>query len=196
MPITGEAAVPARPGQGEDCRQIGELGKVLAESRDPAELLDAWQGWHRVGAPMRARYRRFVELASKGARGMGFSDVGAMWRAGYDMPADDFAREADRIWEQVKPLYLSLHAYVRTRLSEHYGATLVPPGGKIPAHLLGNMGQGEISAGRPGAGLGYDLAGCWKPGARRPGDGQGGRALLPRSALPRCRRPSGLGRCS
>jgi peptidyl-dipeptidase A len=62
-----------------------------------------------------------------------------MWRAGYDMPADDFAREADRIWEQVKPLYLSLHAYVRTRLSEHYGGTLVPPGGKIPAHLLGNM---------------------------------------------------------
>ena len=45
--------------------------------------------------------------------GWGFSDVGAMWRAGYDMPADDFAREADRIWEQVKPLYLSLHAYVR-----------------------------------------------------------------------------------
>ncbi|HEY9518924.1 MAG TPA: M2 family metallopeptidase, partial [Gemmatimonadales bacterium] len=86
---------PGKTGSGEDCRQIGELSKVLAESRDPAELLDAWQGWHRVGAPMRARYQRFVELANKGARGMGFSDAGAMWRAGYDMPADDFAREAD-----------------------------------------------------------------------------------------------------
>jgi len=135
----GSYCRPSTSGSGEDCRQIGELSKVLAESRDPAELLDAWQGWHRVGAPMRARYQRFVELANKGARGMGFSDAGAMWRAGYDMPADDFAREADRIWEQVKPLYLSLHAYVRTRLSEHYGGTLVPPGGKIPAHLLGNM---------------------------------------------------------
>ena len=135
----GSYCRPSTSGSGEDCRQIGELSKVLAESRDPAELLDAWQGWHRVGATMRARYQRFVELANKGARGMGFSDAGAMWRAGYDMPADDFAREADRIWEQVKPLYLSLHAYVRTRLSEHYGGTLVPPGGKIPAHLLGNM---------------------------------------------------------
>ena len=153
---------PSKTGSGEDCRQIGELSKVLAESRDPAELLDAWQGWHRVGAPMRARYQRFVELANKGARGMGFTDAGAMWRAGYDMPADEFAREADRIWEQVKPLYLSLHAYVRTRLSEHYGATLVPPGGKIPAHLLGNMWAQEwgniypLVAPRSGAAA-YDL---------------------------------------
>ena len=153
---------PRPSGAGEDCRQIGELSKVLAESRDPAELLDAWQGWHRVGAPMRARYRRFVELANKGARGMGFTDAGAMWRAGYDMPADDFAREADRIWAQVKPLYLSLHAYVRTRLSEHYGSTLVPPGGKIPAHLLGNMWAQEwgniypLVAPKSGA-VAYDL---------------------------------------
>jgi len=130
---------PAKTGSGQECRQIGELSKVLAENRDPAELLDAWQGWHRVGAPMRARYQRFVELANKGSRGMGFRDAGAMWRAGYDMPADDFAKEADRIWEQVKPLYLALHAYVRSRLSEHYGGSLVPPAGKIPVHLLGNM---------------------------------------------------------
>ena len=130
---------PAGTGGGQQCRQLGELSKVLAESRDPAELLDAWQGWHRVGAPMRARYARFVELANKGARGMGFADAGSMWRAGYDMPADDFAKEVERIWEQVKPLYLSLHAYVRARLVERYGPELVPPGGLIPAHLLGNM---------------------------------------------------------
>jgi peptidyl-dipeptidase A len=130
---------PAPGGNGQECRQLGELSRVLAESRDPAALLDAWKGWHAVGAPMRARYQRFVVLANAGARGMGFKDAGAMWRAGYDMPADDFAAEADRIWEQVKPLYLSLHAYVRSRLSAKYGAELVPPGGTIPAHLLGNM---------------------------------------------------------
>jgi peptidyl-dipeptidase A len=130
---------PAKTGGGQECRQLGELSKVLVESRDPAELLDAWQGWHRVGAPMRSRYQRFVELANKGARGMGFADAGAMWRSGYDMAPDAFAREADRIWEQVKPLYLALHAYVRARLVEQYGAQVVPPEGMIPAHLLGNM---------------------------------------------------------
>ena len=159
----GSYCRPARTGTGQDCRQIGELSKVLAESRDPAELLDAWQGWHRVGAPMRSRYQRFVELANKGSRGMGFRDAGAMWRAGYDMPADDFAKEADRIWEQVKPLYLALHAYVRTRLSERYGSQLVPAAGKIPAHLLGNMCAQEwgniypLVAPRTGAPT-YDLA--------------------------------------
>ena len=34
---------------------------------------------------MRDRYSRWVELGNKGAREMGFSDLGAMWRAGYDM---------------------------------------------------------------------------------------------------------------
>ena len=44
-----------------------------------------------------------------------------MWRSGYDMPADDFTREVDRLWDQVRPLYLSLHAYVRWKLREKYG---------------------------------------------------------------------------
>src|ERR1051325_6701103 len=55
------------------------------------------------------------------------------------MPPDDFARELDRLWEQVRPLYLSLHAYVRSRLREKYGPDLVPANGPIPAHLLGNI---------------------------------------------------------
>jgi peptidyl-dipeptidase A len=121
------------------CLQINELSRILATSRDPAELLDAWQGWHRVGAPLRERYARFVELSNKGARELGFPDVGTMWRSGYDMPPDEFAREVDRLWEQVRPLYLSLHAHVRARLGERYGAQLVPQDGPIPAHLLGNM---------------------------------------------------------
>ena len=51
---------------------------------------------------------------------------------------DDFARELDRLWAQVRPLYLSLHAYVRARLRQKYG-DLVPASGPIPADLLGDM---------------------------------------------------------
>src|SRR6266404_274848 len=68
-----------------NCLQITDIERVLATSHDPAELLDAWQGWHRVSVGMRDRYARFVTLANAGAKGFGFSDVGAMWRAGYDM---------------------------------------------------------------------------------------------------------------
>ena len=120
------------------CKDLEELSKILAESRDPKQLKDAWTGWHAIAKPIRKDFVRYVELANKGARELGFKDNGAMWRSKYDMPPDDFARELDRLWEQVKPLYLSLHAYVRNRLREKYGDA-VPATGAIPADLLGNM---------------------------------------------------------
>ena len=120
------------------CLQITDIERLLATSRDPAELLDAWRGWHGIAAPMRERYARFVTLANAGAKGFGFADVGALWRSGYDMPADSFEQEVDRLWEQLKPLYVQLHAYVRTRLAERYPG-VVSPTGLIPAHLLGNV---------------------------------------------------------
>ena len=122
----------------ESCQDLEELSKILAESRDPKALLDAWTGWHAIAKPIRQDFVRYVDLANKGARQLGFKDNGAMWRSKYDMAPDDFAKELDRLWEQVKPLYLSLHAYVRNRLREKYGDA-VPATGPIPAHLLGNM---------------------------------------------------------
>ena len=123
----------------QECLQITDIERIMASSRDPAELAAAWQGWHRISVPMRDRYARFVTLANAGARGFGFADVGVMWRGGYDMPADAFVREIDRLWDQLKPLYLQLHAYVRARLVEKYGSSVVSPTGMIPAQLLGNL---------------------------------------------------------
>ena len=126
------------PGQSK-CLDLEDLTRLMAESRDPSQLREAWVGWHSVSRPMRKDFVRYVELANKGARALGFADNGAMWRSKYDMPPDDFARELDRLWEQVRPLYLQLHAYVRTKLREKYGPDVVPSSGPIPADLLGNM---------------------------------------------------------
>ena len=120
------------------CVDITQVENIMAESRDPQQLKDVWAGWHSVGAPMRKRYARFVDLSNQGARDLGFKDTGVLWRAGYDMPPEKFSAEVDRLWEQVRPLYLSLHTYVRARLSQKYGPQVVPPNGPIPAHLLGN----------------------------------------------------------
>jgi peptidyl-dipeptidase A len=125
--------------EGKDkCLDLEEITRIMAASRDEKELLDVWRGWHATAIPMRKDFVRYVELANKGARELHFADTGAMWRSKYDMPPDAFARELDRLWEQVKPFYLSLHAYVRARLREKYGS-VVPEKGPIPAHLLGNM---------------------------------------------------------
>jgi peptidyl-dipeptidase A len=120
------------------CLDLGDITRIMAESRDENELRDAWVGWHEISPPMRQSYLRYAELGNKGARELGFKDLGAMWRSKYDMPPDDFAAEVDRLWEQVKPLYLALHAYVRQQLRRTYG-DVVPEDGPIPAHLLGNM---------------------------------------------------------
>ena len=121
------------------CKNLDQLSEVLAKSRNYDELIAAWQGWHDVAAPMRAPYRRFVELANEGARELGFKDLGVMWRARYDMSAEEFDAESERLWQQVKPLYAALQCHTRAKLAEKYGASRVPAGKPIPAQLLGNM---------------------------------------------------------
>jgi len=126
-------------GPNDKCLTIGDMEKILAASRDPEELKRIWLGWHKISPPFRKDYQRYVELANKGAREMGFKDVGAMWRTKYDMEPDAFAAEMERLWQQVKPLYDSLYTYTRHKLSQKYGKQVVPENGPIPAHLLGNM---------------------------------------------------------
>ena len=123
----------------DQCLDITAIEERIAHSTNPEELKDLWLGWHKVGVPMRERYARFVELSNEGAREIGFKDTGAMWRSNYDMPPDAFDADLERLWNQVRPLYLSLHTYVRARLVEKYGPQVVPPDGPIPAHLLGNL---------------------------------------------------------
>jgi peptidyl-dipeptidase A len=128
----------------DKCLDVEEITEILAENRDPKRLREVWEGWHTIAVPMKDDYARFVELSNKGARALGFKDTGAMWRGKYDMPADAFAKELDRLWEQLRPLYQSLHAYTRTKLREKYGDA-VPANGPIPAHLLGNLWQQDWS---------------------------------------------------
>ncbi|HEV2317655.1 MAG TPA: M2 family metallopeptidase [Thermoplasmata archaeon] len=118
---------------------LEEVSKILATVRDPARLRAAWTGWHEIARPMRSKFARYVELANRGVREVGFVDLGDLWRSKYDMAPEAFVTEVHRLWEQVAPLYRSLHAYVRRRLGEIYGPEEVPAKGPLPAHLLGNM---------------------------------------------------------
>jgi peptidyl-dipeptidase A len=126
-------------GEKEPCFGIDELDERLTKNRDPKQIAEIWAGWHKVGAPMRDRYARFVELSNQGARELGFADTGVLWRAGYDMTPEQFSAELERVWADVAPLYKELHTYVRKRLIQKYGAAAERKDGMIPAHLLGNM---------------------------------------------------------
>lgn len=43
------------------------------------------------------------------------------------------------MWDEIKPLYEALHAYVRRKLREYYGPDKINRNAPIPAHILGDM---------------------------------------------------------
>ena len=138
-----------------------EMGNL---ERTPEEYAEMWTSWHdNVGAPMRDDYLRMTAIANEGAKELGFADLGAMWRSNYDMDPDQFAAETERMWQEVKPLYMALHTYVRSKLNEKYGDAVQPATGPIRADLLGNMWAQQWGNIYPlvapaGAGdIGYDL---------------------------------------
>jgi peptidyl-dipeptidase A len=121
------------------CLALSDLSNILASSRKEEDLRDAWIGWHSISPPIREKYQRFVQLGNKGAKEIGFKDMGALWRSKYDMTPDAFEAETDRMWGKVKPLYDELHCYVRAKLRGVYGKDVIGAKAAIPAHLLGNM---------------------------------------------------------
>jgi peptidyl-dipeptidase A len=153
----GRGTLDGKPINGSD------IEAAMGTVRDPARLQEMWTSWHdNVGAPMRGDFAREVTIANQGATELGYADVGALWRAGYDMPPDQFAAMTDKLWKQVEPLYLALHTYVRWKLNEKYGDKVQPKTGPIRADLLGNMWAQEwgniydIVAPAGAGDLGYD----------------------------------------
>ena len=130
----GRGTLDSKPINGSD------IEAAMGDVRDPAKLQEMWTSWHdNVGAPMRGEYGQMVGLANEGAKGLGYADVGALWRSGYDMPPEQFAALSDKIWKQVEPLYLALHTYTRWKLNEKYGDSVQAKTGPIRSDLLGNM---------------------------------------------------------
>ena len=154
----GRGTLDGKPMNGSD------IEAAMGETRDPAKLQEMWTSWHdNVGAPIRQDYAKSVTLMNEGARELGFSDTGAMWRSGYDMPPEQFEKVVDKVWGDLEPLYKSLHTYVRWKLNEKYGDAVQPKTGPIRADLLGNMWAQEWGniydlVAPAGAGdLGYDV---------------------------------------
>ncbi|WP_308813808.1 M2 family metallopeptidase [Sphingomonas sp. GV3] len=153
----GKGTLGGQPINGSD------IEAAMGTTRDPAKLQEMWISWNdNVGAPQRKDYARMTAISNAGAKELGFADVGAMWRSGYDMTPEQFAQLTDKIWAEVEPLYKSLHTYVRWKLNAKYGDAVQSKTGPIRADLLGNMWAQEWGniydlVAPPGAGdLGYD----------------------------------------
>ena len=121
------------------CLDLEAFENIIDSSRDSNELLKAWTGWHEIGKPMKPMYLRMVDIGNQGSQDLGFDGLSDLWFSKYDMPAEAFLAETDRVWDEVKPLYEALHCHVRSKLNEEYGDDVVPIDGPLPVHVLGNM---------------------------------------------------------
>uniref|UniRef100_H2NUD7 Angiotensin-converting enzyme n=1 Tax=Pongo abelii TaxID=9601 RepID=H2NUD7_PONAB len=115
-----------------------DLTNILASSRSYAMLLFAWEGWHNAaGIPLKPLYEDFTALSNEAYKQDGFTDTGAYWRSWYNSPT--FEDDLEHLYQQLEPLYLNLHAFVRRALHRRYGDRYINLRGPIPAHLLGDM---------------------------------------------------------
>ncbi|KAF6092031.1 angiotensin I converting enzyme [Phyllostomus discolor] len=115
-----------------------DITTLMATNRKYEDLLWAWKSWRdKVGRSILPSFPKYVELSNKAARLNGYVDTGDSWRSMYETPT--LEQDLEQLFQELQPLYLNLHAYVRRALHRHYGPQHIHLEGPIPAHLLGNM---------------------------------------------------------
>jgi peptidyl-dipeptidase A len=85
---------------------------------------------------MKPLYTELVKVVNQAAQSQGYADASQNWMN--ELEIDNLETVADDLYEQLKPLYEQLHAYVRRKLSKYYGADKFKSN-KIPIHLLGKF---------------------------------------------------------
>lgn len=136
------------------------------DSTDPEELEHYWVQWYNhAGKPTRRHFDKYIELKNESAILNSKSKLWKIWLRSYEdyskidhvvvkISIADYTDAAEEwlheyedptfeqqlygIFDEIRPFYQQLHAYVRYKLNEKYG-DIVPGNGSIPMHLLGNM---------------------------------------------------------
>ncbi|XP_037038832.1 angiotensin-converting enzyme-like [Bradysia coprophila] len=114
-----------------------EIESIFAESQNPEELKYYWEQWYNLaGTRTKKDFTTYVRLKNEAARLNNFTDAAQSWLHEYEDCT--FEQQLENIFDQIRPLYQQLHAYMRYKLNQKYG-NLVPLKGAIPMHILGNM---------------------------------------------------------
>ncbi|ALC39612.1 Ance-3, partial [Drosophila busckii] len=121
-----------------DLHYVPQLKDIMAKSRDWDELQHTWVEYHRkVGRGMRDSYEQLIDVMQEVAYVNNVTNGGEYWYLAYE--SGNFRQDMDIVWEQIRPLYESLHSYVRRKLRDYYGPDRISRIAPIPSHILGNM---------------------------------------------------------
>ncbi|KAG1680456.1 Angiotensin-converting enzyme [Nymphon striatum] len=136
--VYGKGKMSSFDGKKHDLRLDPDLTKIMGTSNDYERLSHAWKGWRdAVGKPIRQDYIQYVNLKNEASVKNNFTDYSKYLIRNYE--SDTFVEDIEGLWLELKPLYEELHAFVRRKLRDQYGADKIKERGTIPAHILGNM---------------------------------------------------------
>lgn len=139
-----------------------DLKEIMAKSRDWDELLYVWGEWRRKsGENMKELYEQLIDLTNEAAKHnskqliwksflicnriefniifshIDFSSAYEYWT--FPFESNNLRQDIENVWNEIRPLYELIHAYVRRRLREFYGPNKINRYAPIPDHILGNM---------------------------------------------------------
>lgn len=126
----------------------------MSKSRNWDELQHVWIEWRRqTGQKMKELFEQMVQVSNAAAKLNSMFFISAFEHKGNTEFPTDFSTTADYwsfpfesqsleldledVWNEVKPLYELLHAYVRRRLREYYGPERISRQAPLPSHVLG-----------------------------------------------------------
>lgn len=113
------------------------MTEIFQKNDDPEELKYYWTQWYdAAGTPNRANFETYLRLNKEAAILNNYTSGAEAWLTEYEDPTVE--RQLENIFEEIRPLYQQIHAYVRHSLRQKYG-DLVSEDGLIPMHLLGNL---------------------------------------------------------
>ncbi|CAG0914791.1 unnamed protein product [Notodromas monacha] len=119
--------------------ELNELFRVQPEKENFEKLAYVWAKWRDAsGKLIRQKFLDFVRLSNEAAianKNSMIKNAGDLWLRAYESPT--FREEMGRMYEELKPFYQELHAYVRHKLRQFYGEEKMSATGPIPAHVLG-----------------------------------------------------------
>ena len=112
-----------------------ELDKILRESADLNERMEAWSASKEVGKELKSGLTSLQSLRNKTVQALGYNDYFTYQVSDYGMSVDEMLDVCRGMIRDVWPLYRELHTYARYNLAEKYGKD-VPE--MLPAHWLPN----------------------------------------------------------
>jgi peptidyl-dipeptidase A len=112
-----------------------QIQEILDSSEDLAERRAAWESSKEIGVRLRPGLIELQKLRNQVAQEMGFTSFFHLQVAEYGMSVAEMRALTDRLYNELKPLYLQLHTWTKYKLAERYHQ---PVPKLIPAHWLGN----------------------------------------------------------